>query len=125
MLSQTFKINTMEDYLAYFSHKSMSQYFPLVCRIVVKRILEICRELEEEIDGINKENFSCWATINSLESQISGILLELSRSDSQESERLSLRKKKSSLEAKRIVGAISKKNVDASLDETPHSLHFY
>ena len=57
MLSQTFKINTMEDYLAYFVNKVNEPIFSTSLPIVKERILEICRELEEEIDGINKRKF--------------------------------------------------------------------
>ena len=124
MLSQTFKINTMEDYLAYFVNKVNEPIFSTSLPIVKERILEICRELEEEIDGINKENFfQRWATINSLESQI-WILLELSEVTAKKGKTV-FTEEEVVITAKEDCRNYFKEKCGMTLlDETPHSLHF-
>ena len=124
MLSQTFKINTMEDYLAYFVNKVNEPIFSTSLPIVKERILEICRELEEEIDGINKENFfQRWATINSLESPI-WILLELSEVTAKKGKTV-FTEEEVVITAKEDCRSYFKEKCGMTLlDETPHSLHF-
>jgi hypothetical protein len=123
MVSQTFQIKTIHEYLNYFIDKVNDPVFSMSLPKIKEEILQNCGELEQQISSINKDNFfQCWGNINRLEAQI-WILLELSE--------VSAKKGRVFTEEEVVLTAqedcqsyFKEKCGMRLLDETPHSLHF-
>lgn len=124
MLNEVFQIKTISDYLNYYIDKVNEPLFSTSLPKVKNRIIKICEELEEEIEGINKDNFfQRWANINNLEAQI-WILLELSEVTAKK-DRTIFTEEEVVITAKEDCKTYFKEKCGMTLlDDTPHSLHF-
>lgn len=121
---ERFKINTMEEYLAYFKEVADRLFPKEECRKLKQKIYQNCSEIQRIIQGINQVNFfDQLARINMLEAEM-GIIIECGEAGEHstmvpftEEEILQIAKQDSQIYLKERCGLTLN-------DPTPYSLHF-